>query len=79
MTSVLFTIGHSTHSKEHFTQLLLANRVTALCDVRSNPYSRMNPQFNPREEIKETVRRLGIKYVFFGKGTWSPHRRSGLL
>lgn len=63
---IIFTIGHSTHPKDHFTRLLLANGITVLCDVRSKPYSRTNPQFN-REELKETVRRHGIKYVFLGK------------
>ena len=66
MQDAIFTIGHSTHSQEYFISLLQRQGVTALCDVRSKPYSRVNPQFN-REELKESVRACGIKYVFLGK------------
>jgi hypothetical protein len=40
--------------------------VTALCDVRSKPYSRMNPQFN-KEELKQALLKAAISYVFLGK------------
>lgn len=66
MSEILFTIGHSTHSSEYFTSLLVRHRVQAVCDVRSIPYSRHNPQFN-RETLKEHLRRTGISYVFLGK------------
>jgi uncharacterized protein (DUF488 family) len=62
----VFTIGHSTHAPEHFIDLLHQHEITALCDVRSKPYSRMNPQFN-REELEETLRAYGIAYRFLGK------------
>lgn len=62
----LYTIGHSTHPNEKLIALLKQHGVTALADVRSRPYSRMNPQFN-REEFKETLKRNGIAYVFLGK------------
>jgi len=42
----ILTIGHSTHSFEKVLGLLKAHNVGAVCDVRSAPYSRMNPQFN---------------------------------
>jgi len=66
MHNSVFTIGHSTHSQEHFLSLLRLRGVTALCDVRSKPYSRVNPQFN-REELRESLLACGIKYVFLGK------------
>jgi uncharacterized protein (DUF488 family) len=66
MQEEVFTIGHSTHPQERFIDLLLRHGITALCDVRSQPYSRVNPQFN-REELKNSLRRCGIKYVFLGK------------
>lgn len=66
MKSPLFTIGHSTHSIEHFLQLLAQHQVEAVCDVRSVPYSRHNPQFN-REPLKAALRAAGIAYVFLGK------------
>lgn len=39
--------------------------ITALCDVRSKPHSRTNPQFN-RENLKKHLRKAGISYVFLG-------------
>lgn len=63
---MLLTIGHSNHSALRFTELLQLHGVTALCDVRSRPYSRMQSQFN-REDLTRTLREAGIKYVFLGK------------
>jgi len=66
MQEAVFTIGHSTHSQDRFIALLRQHRITALCDVRSMPYSRVNPQFN-REELKQSLCACGIKYVFLGE------------
>ncbi len=66
MQNTVFTIGHSTHPRERFIALLRQHAITALCDVRSKPYSRMNPQFN-REELKEALLAQGIEYRFLGK------------
>lgn len=62
----LFTIGHSTHSINEFTGLLQKHSITALCDVRSVPYSQYNPQFN-RENLKKELAQHHIAYVFMGK------------
>jgi len=61
----LFTIGHSVHPVEHFVEMLNSHGITALCDVRSSPYSRFMPQFN-REPLKEEVARHGIAYLYLG-------------
>jgi len=66
MSETVYTIGHSTHPIHVFIGLLNMHGMTALGDVRSRPYSRMNPQFN-REDLKETLQAAGIKYVFLGK------------
>jgi uncharacterized protein (DUF488 family) len=66
MQTAIFTIGHSTHPQEHFIALLRKHGITAICDVRSNPYSRINPQFN-RETLKKCLRRWKITYVFLGR------------
>jgi uncharacterized protein (DUF488 family) len=66
MIEPVFTIGHSNHTSDHFIALLRQHGVTALCDVRSNPYSRVNPQFN-RETLKQALQQNGIAYVFLGK------------
>ncbi len=62
---ILYTIGHSTHKKDVFVHLLNRHAVTAVCDVRSNPYSRRNPQFN-RENLQKTLQFHNIAYVYFG-------------
>lgn len=66
MQNTVFTIGHSTHPQERFISLLVQHGVTALCDVRSKPHSRVNPQFN-REELQQTLKTNGIAYVFLGR------------
>ncbi len=65
MQEPVFTIGHSTHSTERFIALLRQHCITAVCDVRSKPYSRVNPQFN-REVLKQSLRECNIAYVFLG-------------
>ncbi|MDG7000357.1 MAG: DUF488 domain-containing protein, partial [Nitrososphaerota archaeon] len=65
MMSMLYTIGHSTLRVEDFIRLLRLHDITALADVRSQPYSRANPQFN-REALQLSLQESGIKYVFLG-------------
>lgn len=62
----LFTIGHSTHTVEYFISLLKKYAITAICDVRSHPYSQYNPQFN-RENLIVDLKNNNIEYVFLGK------------
>ncbi|HDZ91544.1 MAG: DUF488 domain-containing protein [Deltaproteobacteria bacterium] len=62
----LYTIGHSTHSLDSFIELLSMHGITAVCDVRSAPYSRFNPQFN-RETLQEELKKNRIAYVFLGR------------
>src|ERR1051325_10744048 len=66
MGLTVYTVGHSTHSIERFIELLTSTHVEAVSDVRSRPYSRMNPQFN-REPLEKVLCGVGIKYVFLGK------------
>jgi uncharacterized protein (DUF488 family) len=66
MAGFILTIGHSTHEIEHFIGLLTLHSVTAVCDVRSHPYSKHNPQYN-QKELKGALRRSGIEYVFLGR------------
>jgi uncharacterized protein (DUF488 family) len=61
-TSTIYTIGHSNHSDEQFVQLLQQHAIRCLVDVRSQPYSRYNPQFN-RETLAASLRNAGIQYV----------------
>ena len=64
--SALYTIGHSNHPAENFIELLLRHNITAVCDVRSQPYSKFNPQFN-RENIQKDLKQSNIAYVFLGR------------
>jgi uncharacterized protein (DUF488 family) len=66
MTGTIYTIGHSNHPLEHFISLLKQHDINVLCDVRSDPYSRVNPQFN-RETLKAALWKTGMAYVFLGK------------
>jgi uncharacterized protein (DUF488 family) len=66
MREAVFTIGHSTQPQDQLIALLQEHGIQALGDVRSAPYSRVNPQFN-REELTLALGAHGIRYVFLGK------------
>lgn len=61
-----FTVGHSNHTIVAFITLLRTHDVTAVADVRSQPYSRFHPQFN-REILQRELKEAGIVYLFLGK------------
>jgi len=63
---VILTIGHSTHTVDHFLALLTQHGVTAVADVRSVPASRFTPQFN-RDALKRSLAEHRMKYVFLGQ------------
>lgn len=66
MPDTLFTIGYANRLIEDFIALLKQHKITALCDVRSAPYSSRNPQFN-RELLKQSLKPHDIEYVFLGE------------
>lgn len=59
------TIGHSNRSIGTFAELLRANHIARVLDVRTVPRSRHNPQFN-RETLAESLGALDIAYMHFG-------------
>ncbi|OPY13762.1 MAG: hypothetical protein A4E66_00629 [Syntrophus sp. PtaB.Bin001] len=61
-----FTVGYSNHSLQEFVVLLKKHGISAVADVRSEPYSRFNPQFN-RETLSKELKLHGIEYVFMGR------------
>jgi len=63
--TVVYSIGHSTHSIETFVALLRKAHVAAIADVRSSPYSRWQPQFN-RDTLRKSLADDDIAYVFLG-------------
>jgi len=63
--SVVYTIGHSTHSWDEFVALLESQKIDVIADTRSAPYSRFAPQFD-REVLQKRLAESGIRYVFLG-------------
>jgi len=63
---MLFTIGHTNHSYEKFLELLRANKITYLLDVRSSPFSRFTSQFN-KDVIADFLKKNGVNYNHMGK------------
>lgn len=66
MKQILYTIGHSNSTSEKLISLLQQHLITAVADVRSQPYSHFSPQFN-REELSLALKSSQIKYVFLGQ------------
>jgi uncharacterized protein (DUF488 family) len=62
----VLTIGHSNHSLTQLVTLLRSTEVTAVADVRSQPFSRRHPDFN-RDSLAEAFEKQGIAYVFLGR------------
>ncbi|HEY3289214.1 MAG TPA: DUF488 domain-containing protein, partial [Anaerolineae bacterium] len=59
---MILTVGHSTLPIGEFIELLQANGVTHLVDVRTIPRSRHNPQFNA-EALSVALPAAGIAYT----------------
>lgn len=66
MNKVIFTIGYSSFSLEVFINTLKKYKITAVADVRSQPYSQFKPEFN-RDSIKGELSKNNIAYVFLGE------------
>lgn len=62
---VLFSVGHSNHTEEQFLELLRQHDIDVVVDVRSQPSSRYNPQFNSGP-LKTLVESAGMRYLFMG-------------
>jgi len=66
MNETLYTVGHSNRTLEGFLSAIKSHGITAVADVRSQPYSRMHPHFD-REALAASLKAQGIAYVFLGK------------
>jgi uncharacterized protein (DUF488 family) len=62
----LYTIGHSNHPLNKLVGLLDERSIVNLVDVRTDPYSRYNQQFN-KETLGYELPRHNIRYLFMGK------------
>jgi len=63
--NIIYTIGYAAHAIESFIATLKKFNITAIADVRSQPYSRFKPEFN-RENLKKALINNRIEYVFLG-------------
>ncbi len=62
----LYTIGHSNHTEDVFLSLLAAQGVSAVADVRSQPFSQYTPQYN-KDALASILGDADIQYVFLGR------------
>jgi uncharacterized protein (DUF488 family) len=58
----LYTIGHSTRTRDELVDALRSVGVRLLVDIRTIPRSRHAPQFN-RETLSRSLPRRGLRYV----------------
>lgn len=61
----IYTIGHGNRKINDFLKTLKDFEIKYLIDVRSQPYSKFNPQFN-QNDLKHFLDKNGITYVFMG-------------
>ena len=64
MADTVWTIGHSTRPLEEFLELLTAQRIEAVADVRRYPGSRRWPHF-AREPLASALESRGLVYLWF--------------
>jgi uncharacterized protein (DUF488 family) len=60
--ATVFTIGHSTRALEEFILILKAFHIELLCDIRTIPKSRRNPQF-AGDALKSSLAFHNIEYL----------------
>lgn len=61
----IFTIGHGTRPINELLDLLKKYGIDYLADVRTQPYSKFNPQYN-RESLYRSLNHQNIKYIYMG-------------
>lgn len=66
MSDTLWTLGHSRHPIERFVELARDQYIGLVVDVRGQPFSRFNPQFN-RERFSTALEAAGIDYAWYGR------------
>jgi len=51
---IIYTIGHSTRTQQHFVEMLQSFSIEVLIDIRSYPGSKRYPHFN-KENLETTL------------------------
>jgi uncharacterized protein (DUF488 family) len=62
----IYTLGHSRHAAERFLDLLEAQEISRLVDVRSHPVSRWAPHF-AKAVLARLLAAQAIDYVYLGR------------
>ena len=66
MTTIpIYTIGYGNRSIEEFVGLLQQYDIKFLADIRSQPYSRYNPDFS-KNALERRLKQASIRYIFMG-------------
>ncbi len=78
MSEPIFSIGHSNHDFDDFASLLHGAGVTAVADVRTQPWSRYRPAFR-RDALKTSLEAAGLAYVWLGDSLGGRPRDPALL
>lgn len=61
----IWTVGHSRHELPVLVAVLRGSGIELVADIRSQPFSRYNPQFN-RERFAAALAEAGLGYLFLG-------------
>ncbi|MDF2450275.1 MAG: hypothetical protein K0R26_2779 [Bacteroidota bacterium] len=74
---LLYTIGHSTHSIEAFSEMLQSFGIQRLVDIRRFPGSKKYPHFN-KENLERALEDINISYAHLEDlgGRRKPHEQS---
>lgn len=62
----VFTIGYRERKFEDFLKILNEYQLDTLVDIRSQPVSRIQPEFSKRQ-IELFLNNAGIRYLYLGK------------
>lgn len=65
MRTKIFTIGYGNRKINTFIQLLQKYEIETLIDIRTNPYSKWNPEFSARK-LEFNLLKNSIQYLFLG-------------
>lgn len=60
---IIYTIGHSTRPITEFIELLHAQKIRQLVDIRTIPKSRHNPQYT-NKNLQKSLNDAGIGYIY---------------
>jgi uncharacterized protein (DUF488 family) len=65
-TIPIYTVGYGNRSVDDFVKLLQEYDIKFLVDIRSQPYSRFNPDFS-KDALEKRLKQHSIRYIFMGE------------